>query len=292
MSSNQKTSRSLPIKTSPAYLVALAMFACATAPASADDAPPQTTLSASAAAEMALGEQSDLCREMNRGVREWKMQHHDCGLPFPSDNSDFSLLEWESLDPAQHEELISNIFYWHNALASREWDYSTFRELQLSRRHPDVNQNMKAKVWPPAREFVLKLIAEGRFELQRARTEMIPNGTDFWLYRMTAVWLNRNLHGDLAPPVVVFQESCPRGDIPATEPRYFYFAPSDEDIYAYFYFRKRGHDMVQYFLWRGQLFRFNRGQIFYFNPVLDSDRFGDFYLKRLCKLDIPKRELQ
>lgn len=248
---------------------------------------------AASAAELALGERNEMCRELQRGVSEWHMKDSDCGFPFPSGNSEFSLLQWEPLDPAQHETLISDIFYWHNALGSREWDYSTFRHLQLSRRYRDVNLEMKAKVWDPAQEFVRGLIADGRLHLDRARVQMtVPGGPPFWLYRMTPVGLNRNMFKeDLNPPVVISEHACARTDIPGSEPTYFYYASPEENIYAYYYFREWGDaDGARYFLWRNLLFRYQRDQVGYFHPKSDPELSGDFFLEPFCNLNAARGE--
>jgi hypothetical protein len=216
------------------------------------------------------------------------MSASDCGFPFPSGNSDFSLLQWEPLDPAQHEALISDIFYWHNALNSREWDYATFHDLQLSRRYREINQEMKSKVWGPASAFVDELIAQGRFRLERAHVEMIvPGGGPFWLYRMTPVFLNRTVSKeDRVPPIIVSDDACLRTDTPGAEPRFIYYASPDENIFAHFYFRQRGRDGdARYFLWRGLPFRYKRNQVSFFHPKADPDQFGDFYAESFCRLN-------
>lgn len=234
--------------------------------------------------ELLKGSQFELCREYERGLEEGQARRTYCGVALPSGNADFRLPKWESMDPAEHMDLVRDIFYWVNSRSNGLWDYKYYLERQAAER--DIVPDMLARVWEPAKADVERLIAEGRIKLERGRLDLNFDGKAEPVYRMTAVFLNP-LFGK--PAKLEFVKNrlrmlgnlCKPQGLPGDDELFSYYVSPDDSPQVHDQLRLSSTALdLRYFYWRGRAYYLDKYAIQ--EPVPFGDP-GGFFLRQVCR---------
>ncbi len=133
------------------------------------------------------GSDEKMCQGVDRGLREhglipgsWQL----CGVPFPSDDPDFDRLDpWRDLAPAEHMDLVWEIFYWFSLRNEIFGTNNVNRQMPSATILPDLMKLIRG----PSQGFIQALVDAGRLSLQVNRFDYDNNGVDETVYRMTGV---------------------------------------------------------------------------------------------------------
>jgi hypothetical protein len=187
-----------------------------------------------------VGSRLELCRAYERGIREWKAPYRACGIAIPSGDRNFRAPKWEILDPAQHMDLVRDIYYWAN-LNHAEVGRDNYYDRQA--RSVDILPDLLEQIWNPARSEIEQLISEGRVKLQRSRLDIDFDGKSEFVYRMSPIlrpWrFKRPEPGIVHMPVTIGQAvPCEPGALPEDQGDFVFFVRAEDSLDAHSFLRR------------------------------------------------------
>lgn len=210
--------------------------------------------------EMTDGGRNALCRAITIGLTEWHVRSPSyCGFPMPSDDKDFRLPRWESIDPANNMAIVSEIFYLSNLSIASVGQEDFYRQLHSA----DILSNLLEQIWPPARPEVERLIVSGKVLLQRSAMDFDHDGKREPVYRMTYVY--RPFQFGKPPTADIDYQPvttdigiighCYPSDLPEGDQLFVYYVRKEDSPSSYQYLAGR-HLMpgMNVFYWRGRTY--------------------------------------
>lgn len=173
------------------------------------------------------GEQYPLCQDYAEQLRQHRVTTSGyCGVAIPLDNPDYRLPEWEPLNPAEHMQIVREIYYWRNLNSSRDHELYPQQMRDLTVIVPQLFD-----LYLPRVETQLQaLIASGELELFIGRFDVDFDGEIESVYRMTALGRAR---GAISPvetteEQIVAPSECQDFELPGAASRYAHYAAPEE----------------------------------------------------------------
>ena len=108
-----------------------------------------------------------------------------CTAPIPSDDSRFGQVEWQILQPADHMELLQQIFVLR--IVHGNWipnSQSIGRDLQ---RGPPLNNALIQDVWDKYKRNYPDLVTSGKIHLERTSVDLAPGASTITIYRTNLI---------------------------------------------------------------------------------------------------------
>lgn len=234
------------------------------------------------------GKPFEICHAFLRGIREHNLETPGyCGVPLPSDDPDFSLLDWHLIDPMEHLNVIRDATILANY---RRHNIGTDIERRRTRAHRffesvDFPEDEIERFWSPYKARIQDLIRLGEVKLWVVNADTDFNGTKEPLYRMTQIvvagsssdrarkiWQERS--GEEFPVSTMYPHCEDRGltdDINS----YFYYVSKNNSPSARrnIFTMGMGATHLDIFEWRKRIYFLGSGGSIYESTVLKPDRF-------------------
>jgi hypothetical protein len=201
------------------------------------------------------GEKYQICNDIAAEYRKLRVSNlglpKHCGIPLPTGNPDYVLIEWTDIAPMANLDVVKTMYYWRNFMPSIPSSEYYKQAADRSRPDPDFLE----LYWSKAEAQVLSLVQKGAVELQHSRFDIDFSGDKEDVYRMTI--LNRGKGGfpqESDPPDPVNAGSnCRNVGLPGAKTAYMYYTPPEGlPSPKYAPFTRRFLDNGDFFLWRGR----------------------------------------
>jgi len=187
--------------------------------AAEEPASPQITVS--------RGEQYPLCQDYAEQLRQHRVTTGGyCGVAIPLDNPDYRLPEWEPLNPAEHMQIVREIYYWLNLNSSRDHELYPQQMRDLTVIVPELFD-----LYLPRVESQLQaLIASGELELFIGRFDVDFDGAIESVYRMTTLIRDGGTIGptETTDENIIVSSSCQEFGLPGASSRYVHYVAPEE----------------------------------------------------------------
>ncbi len=168
------------------------------------------------------GEQYPLCQDYAEQLRQHRVTTSGyCGVAIPLDNPDYRLPVWELLNPAEHMQIVREIYYWQNLTSSRDHELYPQQMRDLTVIVPELFD-----LYLPRVESQLQaLIASGELELFIGRFDVDFDGQIESVYRMTALGRDRGIFSpaEITEERVIVSSSCQDFALPGAASRYVHY---------------------------------------------------------------------
>ncbi len=176
---------------------------------------------ASAQITVSRGEQYPLCQDYAEQLRQHRVTTgRYCGVAIPLDNPDYRLPEWEPLNPAEHMQIVREIYYWRNLNSSRNHELYPQQMRDLTVIVPELFD-----LYLPRVESQLQaLIGSGELELFIGRFDVDFDGAIENVYRMTPVIRNtRGRPSETDSEEAVVAPNCEDVGLPGATSRFLHY---------------------------------------------------------------------
>ncbi len=187
--------------------------------AAEEPASPQITVS--------RGAQYPLCQDYAEQLRQHRVTSgRYCGVAIPLENSDYRLPEWEPLNPAEHLQIVREIYYWRNLNSSRDHELYPQQMRDLTVIVPELFD-----LYLPRVESQLQaLITSGQLELFIGRFDVDFDGEIESVYRMTTIGRERAAISptESTDENIIVSSSCQEFGLPGASSRYVHYVAPEE----------------------------------------------------------------
>ncbi len=182
---------------------------------------------ASAQITVGRGAQYPLCQDYAEQLRQHRVTSgRYCGVAIPLENPDYRLPQWEPLNPAEHMQIVREIYYWRNLNSSRDHELYPQQMRDLTVIVPELFD-----LYLPRVESQLQaLIANDELELFIGRFDVDFDGEIESVYRMTTIGRDR---GAISPTEttdenIIVSSSCQEFGLPGASSRYVHYVAPEE----------------------------------------------------------------
>jgi hypothetical protein len=202
------------------------------------------------------GEEYQICKDIAAEYRRLRVRNlglpSHCGIPLPTGNPEYVLIEWTDLDLLENLDVVKTMYYWRNFRPSIP--SSEYYKQGADRSRPDPE--FFALYWSEAEAQVRALIEAGKVELQHSRFDVDFSGDKEDLYRMTILVRDRGgfpRKSDPPPRVGVLQH-CQNVGLPGAKTEYTYYTPPEDLPNPKYppFTRRFLFDSGDFILWRGR----------------------------------------
>jgi hypothetical protein len=164
-----------------------------------------------------VGADVPLCAALIEAARKRLSEGlNQCSPPIPADDARFGQVKWQALEPADHMEIMKQMFVWN--VVSGNWipnSQSISRELEKG---PPINPTLMQDVWDRYGHNYPDLINAGKVQLQGATVDLAPDASSISVYRTNLVSAaNQSGNSDWSI------EGCSGGEGKAANPRWRLF---------------------------------------------------------------------
>jgi len=234
------------------------------------------------AATIVLGGEYQICHDAAEELVLHRASYQlHCGIPVPTSNPDYKLMEWETLDPMQNLELVKTIYYW--SVLGREAGAEAANK--QAKNPMEIDPELFALYWPKAENQMLEFMRSDSFSLQHGSFDLDHDAINEDVYRMTpARRIGATPPQDQAILELDTQSYCINSGLPDADRDYVYYVPADQfrEIEA---FPKPVIDIGTGFLeWRGRIYWAASGNITEPNTVGSANGVVSFRKTPMCSI--------
>lgn len=222
------------------------------------------------------GKPYDVCHAFLRGMIEHKIQKPMyCGVPLPSDDPDFTLLDWKSVDPLEHLNVIRGVtisanFKVNNAGVEHGIMVSRAKRFFAADDFPQEDIDL---LWTPYKEEIIESIKAGELKVWKAIVDSDSDGKLEPIYKMSRIGVaNRGvkkINGVLRElpedydnrAYISTSPNCTDIGLTNDVGTYFYYVSKKDSPSGYWHLLSSGmgDTHTELFKWRNRLFYMYNG---------------------------------